>query len=141
MVIQPLSTYLLVKDVDLSLSFYGLLGLTTEKVSDAFGRVTIDNKVILELGTGELTSSYDTRYQAPPLDMSKGTINFELESSVAVEEKYGELVASGYKGYLEPMDALWQARFAIVLDPDGNQVGLHSPRSVREDRQRERGGA
>lgn len=99
--------------------------------------MNIGDKVILELGTEALTASYDPKYQIPPINLSKGTINFEFESKEAVEEKYNELVATGYQGHLEPIDALWQARFAIVLDPDGNQVGLHSPRSVTEDRERE----
>ena len=58
-----------------------------------------------------------------------------------MDEKFEELIAIGYTAYLEPIDALWAARFAIVLDPDGNQIGLHSPRNTDEDRQRERGGA
>jgi len=136
---RTLGTYLFVSDIDASLSFYKSLGMRVEKVSGAFGRALVGDEVALELGTVDLTASYDARYVSPP-KVSKGTINFELESREAIDEKFAEMTASGHAGYLRPIDALWQARFAIVLDPDGNQVGLHSPRSLDGDRQREQGG-
>ena len=126
---RTLSLYLFVSSIDESLAFYRLLGLSVEKASDSFGRASLGDEVILELGTSELTSSYDRKYIAPP-GISKGTINFELESSEMVDDKFRQVVGSGYAGYLEPIDALWQARFAIVLDPDNNQVGLHGPRNL-----------
>ena len=135
---RALSLYLFVSSIDESLAFYRLLGLSVERVSDSFGRASLGEEVILELGASALTSSYDPGYIAPP-GISKGTINFELESSEIVDERFRQLVDSGYAGYLEPIDALWQARFAIVLDPDGNQVGLHGPRNPSENREREQG--
>jgi len=39
---------------------------------------------------------------------------------------------------LRPCDPPWQARFASVDDPDGNPVGLHSPRDRAAERGRER---
>ena len=138
--LSSLSTYLFVSDIDRSLAFYKQLGMEVEKVSSSFARSLIGGEVVLELGTAELTLSYDPGYVAPD-NISKGTINFELASRAAVDEKFAELVASGYTGHLSPIEALWQARFAIVLDPDGNQVGLHSPRNLEEDRSREHGQA
>ena len=73
--------------------------------------------------------------------MSKSTINFELDSVQAVDAKYVEMTSAGYTGHLEPCDAPWQARFAIVEDPDGNFIGLHSPRDRAADRVREGAGA
>ena len=29
--------------------------------------------------------------------------------------------------HLEPIDAFWGARYAVVNDPDGNHVGIMSP--------------
>ena len=133
---KSLSTYLFVADVDDALAFYSTLGLSTEKVSEMFGRASLDGEVVLELGTAALTSSYDPGYGDPD-KISKGTINFEVESETAVEDKFRQMLAAGYRGHLAPIDALWQARFAVVLDPDGNQIGLHSPRSIEQDRQRE----
>ena len=55
-------------------------------------------------------------------------LGFLFESRDAVDAAYADLVAAGYRGEREPWDAFWGARFAIVLDPDGNGVALMSPR-------------
>ncbi|HWF79810.1 MAG TPA: VOC family protein [Streptosporangiaceae bacterium] len=34
------------------------------------------------------------------------------------------MVGAGYEGHLEPWDARWGQRYAIVKDPDGNAVDL-----------------
>lgn len=135
---RHLGTYLFVSDVDKSLEFYQLLGLDVEKVSDLLGRGFLAGETVLEFGSAELTSSYDQQYVTPS-EISKGTLNFELESSDDVDEKFLQMRAAGYQPWLAPIDALWQARFAIVLDPDGNQVGLHGPRDLGADRSREKG--
>ena len=62
-----------------------------------------------------------------------------IETREAVDATYQALVAAGHNGQLAPCDPPWQARFAIVDDPDGNVVGLHSPRDRNADRKRERG--
>lgn len=135
---KRLGTYLFVKDIDSSLRFYERLGLEVEKVSDMFARAGLDGDTVLELGTADLTSSYDANYSEPPM-CSKGTLNFELDAHERVDEKASEMAAAGYVVHLKPIDALWQARFAILLDPDGNQVGLHGPRDTAADRLREQG--
>ena len=136
--VRMISMYLFVSGIDESLAFYELLGLDVEKVSESFARVLSDGEIALELGTSDLTTSYDPRYD-PPARTSKGTINFELGSAKAVDDKFKEFLDAGYSGHLEPIDALWQARFAIVVDPDGNQVGLHGPRNLKSYRQRKQG--
>ena len=50
-----------------------------------------------------------------------------LASRQEVDARYAELTAAGYAGRQPPTDAFWGARFAIVRDPDGNDVGLISP--------------
>jgi uncharacterized glyoxalase superfamily protein PhnB len=54
-------------------------------------------------------------------------IGFALPSREAVDERYAALVAAGHHGRQAPFDAFWGARYAIVADPDGNDVGLMSP--------------
>ena len=44
-----------------------------------------------------------------------------------VDDLYEELTAAGHAGQQPPYDAFWGARYAIVLDPSGNAVGLMSP--------------
>ncbi|MGH2376769.1 MAG: VOC family protein [Gemmatimonadales bacterium] len=44
-----------------------------------------------------------------------------------LDRTYAELTAGGYQGKQPSYDAFWGARYAIVADPDGNDVGLMSP--------------
>ena len=63
-------------------------------------------------------------------DLASGetVIGFRLPTREAVDEKYRELTAAGYKGRREPYDAFFGARYAMVEDPDGRPIGLMSPR-------------
>ena len=133
-----LGVYLFVKDLDQALAFYELLGLSIERVSPVFARATLPNGVTIEFGMAELTQSYDPSWEEPT-GPGTNTINFELPSVEAVDSTYEDLVAAGHRGHLSPCEALWQARFAIVDDPDGNVIGLHSPRDRATERKRERG--
>ena len=137
---QPnlLGVYLFVRDLSATLAFYRMLGLQSEEVSDVFARATMSNGATLEFGTAALTRSYDPNWQEPSLPATN-TINFELASREAVDAMYEKLTSAGYTGHLAPCDPPWQARFAIVDDPDGNIVGLHSPRDREAERRRERG--
>lgn len=137
---QPnlLGVYLFVRDLPATLAFYRMLGLQIEEVSDVFARATMPNGATLEFGTAALTRSYDPNWQEPN-PPATNTINFELPSREEVDAMYEKLTSAGYTGHLAPCDPPWQARFAIVDDPDGNIVGLHSPRKREGDRQRERG--
>jgi Glyoxalase/Bleomycin resistance protein/Dioxygenase superfamily len=54
-------------------------------------------------------------------------IGFALPSRAAVDDRHAELTSAGYRGRQPPFDAFWGARYAIVADPDGNDVGLMSP--------------
>jgi catechol 2,3-dioxygenase-like lactoylglutathione lyase family enzyme len=133
-----LGVYLFAKDLDATLAFYEMLGLPIEKVSDSYARSTMPNGATIGFGTAELTRSYDPHWQVPT-GPGTNTINFELSSREAVDATYERLVAAGYRGHLSPCDPPWQARFAIVDDPDGNVIGLHSPRDLQADREREKG--
>ena len=135
---QPnlLGVYLFARNLDATLAFYQLLGLAVEKVSRVFARSTMPNGATIEFGAAELTRSYDLDWKAPT-GSGTNTINFELSSREAVDSTYERLVEAGYRGHLAPCDPPWQARFAIVDDPDGNVVGLHSPRDREAERKRE----
>lgn len=133
---KMIGVYLFVSDLAATKDFYLALGLHIEPVSDMFARATWSEKVMLEFGTKKLTSSYDPNFVEPG-PLSKSTLNFELASRPAVNTKFEQLVELGYEGHLAPIDAPWGARFAIVNDPDGNFIGLHSPRDREAERRRE----
>ncbi len=137
---QPnlLGVYLFVRDLPDTLAFYRMLGLRIDEVSDVFARATMSNGATLEFGTAALTRSYDPNWQEPNLP-GTNTINFEFASREAVDAMYEKLTSASYAGHLAPCDPPWQARFAIVDDPNGNIIGLHSPRDREGERQRERG--
>ena len=128
---QPefLGLYLFANDLQETLKFYEILGFQTETLSDMFARASLASGFTLEIGTAALTESYDPGWKAPGLP-SPNTINFQLASREAVDSMYIKMTGLGYAGHLAPCDPLWQARFAIVLDPNGNFVGLHSPRVI-----------
>ena len=41
--------------------------------------------------------------------------------------RHAELIAAGYEGRQLPYDTFWGARYAVVADPDGHDVGIMSP--------------
>ena len=55
-------------------------------------------------------------------------LGFRLASADAVDETYRDLTSVGYVGQQPPYDGFMGARYAVVADPDGNSVGLMSPR-------------
>ncbi len=55
-------------------------------------------------------------------------LGFRVESRARVDEIYADLTGAGYRGQQPPFDAFWGARYAVVEDPDGNPVGIMSPR-------------
>jgi catechol 2,3-dioxygenase-like lactoylglutathione lyase family enzyme len=55
-------------------------------------------------------------------------IGFRCATREAVDRTYADLTGAGHRGHQAPYDAFWGSRYAIVADPDGNLVGLMSPR-------------
>jgi len=127
---------LLVKDIEATASFYKLLELDIEVVSESFARATWGDGPLLEFGTPELTASYDANAQLTN-SRSSNTIGIEYSHSSKVDAVYTRAINAGHVGHIAPCDPPWQARFAIIKDPDGNQIGLHGPRSRTEDIKRE----
>jgi uncharacterized glyoxalase superfamily protein PhnB len=52
---------------------------------------------------------------------------FACESPAEVDAAYAELTGAEGSGAMEPWDAFWGMRYAIVHDPDGNPVDLFAP--------------
>jgi uncharacterized glyoxalase superfamily protein PhnB len=40
---------------------------------------------------------------------------------------FSQFINAGHHGVQWPYDTFWGARFAVVADPDGHQIGLMSP--------------
>lgn len=119
---------LIVRDMPAAVEFYGRLGLAVEGVDIDSPHVQLHTPsgFSLELDTAESASWWHAGWRADPASASV-VVCFALASRDAVDSTYASLVRAGSPGRQVPFDAFWGARFAIVADPDGNDVGLMSP--------------
>jgi uncharacterized glyoxalase superfamily protein PhnB len=120
---------LVVGDIEASLEFYRRLGAVGPDGPDVTGghaQLRMPGGFSLELDDAESARLWHAAYRSDPASADV-VIGFALESREAVDESYTELTSAGYRGRQPPFDAFWGARYAIVADPDGNDVGLMSP--------------
>jgi len=118
-----------VADMAASLDFYAQLGIDVPPSEDPDGthmQLRMPGGFSLELDTADSARLWHAGWRADPASVSV-VIGFALPTREAVDERYAELTAAGYPGRQPPFDAFWGARYAIVADPDGNDVGLMSP--------------
>ncbi|MFE5511458.1 VOC family protein [Streptomyces sp. NPDC056529] len=112
-------------DMAASLAFYRRLGLEVPEGAEEAPHV----EVVLPGGlrfawdTEEVVRSFDPGWTRPG-GGHRIEPAFRCGSPGDVDALYGELVAAGYPGHLEPWDAVWGQRYAVVLDPDGCAVSL-----------------
>ena len=118
---------LIVDDMPASLAFYRRLGFVPEgQDGDAHVQLRMPGGFSLELDTAESARLWHAAWRADPAS-SKVVIGFSLPTRAAVDARYAELTSAGYAGRQPPFDAFWGARYAIVADPAGNDIGLMSP--------------
>jgi len=118
-----------VGDMSASLEFYRRLGVAVPGGTDPAGvhvQLRMPGGFSLELDTTESARVWHAGWRADPAS-ARVVIGFALPTREAVDARYAELTAAGYPGRQPPFDAFWGARYAIVADPDGNDVGLMSP--------------
>jgi len=119
----------IVGDMPTSLDFYRRLGVTVPGREDETGphvQLRMPGGFSLELDTAESARIWHAGWRADPASVGV-VIGFWLPTREAVDQRYAELTSAGYLGRQPPFDAFWGARYAIVADPDGNDVGLMSP--------------
>ena len=129
------SLNLVARDMDATISFYRRLGLEIPESSvwrTGSGPHHVDLKLPgglgLDLDSSQLAEHYNAGWRETGSGGGRCVIGFSVATREAVDERYAELTAAGYVGLQPPYDAFWGARYAIVQDPDGNPVGLMSPR-------------
>jgi uncharacterized glyoxalase superfamily protein PhnB len=88
--------------------------------------MTLPNGIVFEVDNPALARLYNAGWRRSEASRPV-VIGFSFPTREAVDKRYTELVAAGYEGRQPPFDAFWGARYAIVADPDGNEVGLMSP--------------
>jgi uncharacterized glyoxalase superfamily protein PhnB len=116
-----------VRDMAASLDFYGRLGVPVpDEPSGMHLQLRMPSGFSLELDTAESARVWHAGFRSDPASVGV-VIGFALQTRADVDARYTELTAAGYIGRQPPFDAFWGARYAIVADPDGNDVGLMSP--------------
>ena len=130
---------LVVADMGRSLAFYRRLGvdLPADGDSQPHVDVTLPSGLRLAFDTIDTIRSFDPGW-TPPSGGHRVALAFACESPHEVDACYAELMAAGHDGHLEPWDAFWGQRYAVVHDPDGNAVDLFAPLSVQRVRSPER---
>jgi uncharacterized glyoxalase superfamily protein PhnB len=122
---------LVANDVDATVDFYRRLGVDIGEEKIWRTSTGAHHTEGVALGPGaevEIDSQLLARiYNAGYSEASDTVIGFRLASREAVDAIYDELTAAGYDGRQEPYDAFWGARYAVVADPDGRDVGFMSP--------------
>ncbi|MHB8290235.1 MAG: VOC family protein [Acidimicrobiales bacterium] len=126
---------LVVEDIDAVVAFYLALGMTVRfdggewPAGSGARHVALDNGAgaILELDNLAMARIYHGGWRSPRAEGRPVVLGFSLPSREAVDQRYRELASAGYTGRQEPYDAFFGARYAVVCDPAGNDVGLMSP--------------
>ena len=120
---------LVVADMTASAEFYRRLGVAAAAGAEPSGghlQLRMPGGFSLELDTAESARLWHAGWRSDPAT-GRVVIGFSLPTRQDVDHRYAELTAAGYTGRQPPFDAFWGARYAIVADPDGNDVGLMSP--------------
>lgn len=124
---------ILVRDMDATVAFYRLLGL---QVPDAFEwpqgsgakhvEVLMPGGHYLAFDNHEMARIWNTHFDA---EREEGNIVVGLlvDSRDDVDRIYRNVQEAGHRVGQPPYDAFWGSRYAIVIDPDRNEVGLKSP--------------
>ena len=126
---------LVARDFDATLAFYRRLALEVPDGSPSPEGVrhtglTMSNGLALEFDNEALARLYNAAWRRPG-GSSRLLLGFSLPSWDEVDRLYRALTAAGYEGRQPPYDAFWGARYAVLADPDGNDVGLMSPLDER----------
>ncbi|MEV4332942.1 VOC family protein [Streptomyces sp. NPDC049597] len=116
---------LVVSDMAASLAFYRRLGLDVPADADSapHAEATLPSGLRVLWDTEETVRSFDHGWTRPSGGDRIG-LCFRCDGPAEVDAVHDELVSAGYRSHIEPWDAVWGQRYAVVLDPDGMGVSL-----------------
>ena len=119
---------IVVEDMARSLAFYRRLGLDVPPEADGQPHVetSLPGGLRLAWDTVETIHSFDPGW-TPPSGGHRMGLAFACDDPAEVDATYARLVAAGHEGHLDPWDAFWGMRYAVIHDPDGNNVDLFAP--------------
>jgi catechol 2,3-dioxygenase-like lactoylglutathione lyase family enzyme len=126
---------LVVRDMDASLAFYRALGVDIPESAiwrTASGAHHVDlampSGTIVHLDSEALARVYDRGWRQPSGPCTRAVLSFRVPTREDVDRIHAHLMGLGHRSAQPPYDAFWGSRYAIVEDPDGNHIGLMSPR-------------
>jgi uncharacterized glyoxalase superfamily protein PhnB len=132
---------IVVRDMQKSLAFYRLLGVSIEEARGPEWAEWARHHVNGTAANGvrvEFDSVAFAKQWNPGLDETKlGSsviLIFHVSSRDEVDRVHARVTAAGHRSHVAPEDAFWGARYAIVEDPDGSSVGIMS--AIDESRRR-----
>ncbi len=118
------------RDMAASLAFYRELGLDfpDDKVYVEEGAphhidVHFDGGGGFDIDSEFLTRRYDAGWPGG----GGVVVSLRTDSRADVDALHDHMVGLDHPSHLAPFDAFWGARFAVLVDPDGNMVSLMSP--------------
>jgi uncharacterized glyoxalase superfamily protein PhnB len=122
---------LVAKNYDATLKFYRLLGIsipdpTAQPPGALHAEAENAEGLYFSLDNEHLARIYNAAWRKDAR-RSSVLMTVSLNSRNEVDETYQRLIKAGYEGQQPPYDAFWGSRYAIVTDPEGNDVGLESP--------------
>jgi predicted lactoylglutathione lyase len=125
---------IVVRDMERSVAFYRLLGVTIEAMRGeewaewARHHVngTASNGVRVEFDSVAFAKQWNPGLDETRLGSAVIPI-FHVLGREEVDRIHARVTAAGHRSHKDPEDAFWGARYAIVEDPDGNSVGIMSP--------------
>lgn len=122
---------LVAKHFDETIKFYRLLGLgipppMNQPPGALHAPANLRNGFEFEIDNEYLARIYNAAWRHAS-GSSSLLLSVSIGSREEVDTTYATLVAAGYEGRQPPYDAFWGSRFAVVADPEGNDVGLMSP--------------
>jgi uncharacterized glyoxalase superfamily protein PhnB len=126
---------LVVRNMDASIAFYRALGVAIPEAGiwrTATGIHHVDvpmpDGFVLHFDSAALARVYDRGWREPTGPGTRTVLSFHVDAREEVDRIHGELARLGHRSAQPPYDAFWGARYAIVEDPEGNHVGIMSPR-------------
>jgi catechol 2,3-dioxygenase-like lactoylglutathione lyase family enzyme len=116
---------IVVADMARALDFYRHLGfdLPDGAAGEPHVEVALDGGLKVAFDTEDTIRSFDPAWVRP----EKGhglALAFACDDPADVDATFGLLLTVGGAAHLEPWDAFWGMRYAVVHDPDGNPVDL-----------------
>ena len=119
------------KDFEATVAFYQALGVEVDAGGGGpdeiwHADVHFPNGASFHIDNVALAATYNAAWRQPA-GSSAVVVGFSVATREAVDHLYDKMTDAGYEGRQVPYDAFWGARYAIVADPNGIDVGIMSP--------------